>query len=310
MDIEAVIRQKGIELGFSRVGFTSADPLDGRYAAYHQGWLKAGYAGRMAYLHRNNDKRFWPAALLKGARSVICAAVNYRPRPEELADECRPAICRYALYDDYHGFIKSRLFELAGFIQSLCPDRPLKFKACVDAIPLAERVVAQRAGLGFIGRNHMLIHPELGGMFFLGELLTSLPLKPDKPLEGDFCGRCRRCIAACPNGALGADGSFDARRCLSYLTIEAADEIDPALANRLKGRLFGCDECLLACPFVRKGPPRNCCGLAFHPERARLGPADVLRWQQTDFEAYCKGSALERVGLSRLQRNARLSLGG
>ncbi|HDS85623.1 MAG TPA: tRNA epoxyqueuosine(34) reductase QueG, partial [Phycisphaerales bacterium] len=306
MDIEANIKRKGLELGFDRVGITSAEPLEPKYGDYHRRWLEDGCAGRMSYLYRNNDKRFAPNRLLTGAQSVICVALNYRPRQEDVADDQSPSISRYALYDDYHGFIKTRLFELAAFVQSLCSDRSLKFKACTDAIPLAERALAHRAGLGFIGRNHALIHPELGGMIFLGELLTTLPLKPDGPLKGDFCVDCGRCIAACPTGALGADGSFDARRCLSYLTIEEPDEIDQGFADKMAGRLFGCDACLMACPVVRSAPPRTDKGLRFHSERVRLGPEDVLTWKQEDFDAVCKGSPIERIGLIRLRRNARL----
>ena len=308
MSVKTQIRQKGLELGFDRVGFTTADPLGPDCAAYHERWLAAGCAARMRYLYRNNDKRFAPARLLDGAQSVVCVALNYRPRPDELPDGLSPPVARYALYDDYHGFIKSRLLKLADFIRSLRPDTPLRCKACVDAIPLAERLLARRAGLGFIGRNHALINPELGGMLFLGELLTTLPLPPDTPLDGTFCTDCNRCIAACPTGALGSDGTFDARKCLSYLTIEEPDDIDPAFAAHLDRRLFGCDACLTACPFEKNAPPRTNIDLAFHPERLTLKAEHILTWTDARFNAAFENSPFERLGLRRLQRNARLSL--
>jgi len=306
MSLESQIKDKGIELGFDRVGITTAAPLEPGCATYHQQWLDKGCAGQMGYLHRHNDKRFAPVALLEGAQSVLCVALNYRPHKGELRADRPPAVARYALYDNYHGFIKARLLDWAAFIQSLCPDRPLGFKACVDSVPLAERALAQRAGLGFIGRNHMLIDPELGGQILLGELLTTLPLEPDTPLSKNPCADCGRCIAACPTGALGSDGTLDARKCLSYLTIEEPDAISDAFADSLDGCLFGCDKCLLACPFEKDAPPRTCCEWAFHPEWAALSAEDILTWTQDDFNAVLKGSSLERLGLKRLQRNARL----
>jgi len=309
MSLETQIRTKGAELGFDRVGITTAAPLEPLYAAYHTQWLAKGCAARMGWLHRNNDKRFAPAKLLESAQSVICIALNYRPRKDELSNTAALSISRYALYDDYHDFIKSRLFALAAYIQSLCPDQHLKFKACVNAIPLAERALAQRAGLGFIGRNHCLINPDLGVQLWLGELLTTLPLKPDTPLSNDdFCAGCNKCIAACPTGALGRDGSFDARKCLSYLTIEEPEAIDEKIASTVGGRLFGCDACITACPYEKNAPPRANADLRFHSERLNLHPEAVLNWTQTDFDAVCSGSPLQRLGLQRLQRNARLAV--
>lgn len=309
MSLESEIKHKGKELGFDLVGITTAEPLEPTYAAYHQQWLENGYAGRMDYLHRNNDKRFAPAKLLDGAQSVICAALNYRAHQGELPAAVPLPISRYALYDDYHGFIKARLFELAEFIQSLCPDPMIRFKACADSIPLAERALAKRAGLGFIGRNHLLIHPELGGQLFLGELLTTLVLEPDEPMDGDFCGTCRKCLAACPSGALHNEGSFDARKCISYLTIEERDVIiDEERAGCLGGRLFGCDECLMACPYEKTAPPRSNTALTFHTEWAMLSADEILKWTQDDFDVMFRNSCIERSGLLRLQRNARICL--
>lgn len=308
MSIEAQIKRKGAEIGFDRVGITDTSPLEPMYAAYHERWLAEGCAAGLGYLYRNNDKRFAPAKLLEGAQSIICAALNYRPKKTELSPNADSAVCRYAMYDDYHAFIKTGLLSLAAFIQSLYPDRQLHFKACCDAIPLAERALAKRAGLGFIGRSHLLIHPELGGQILLGELLTTLPLQPDVPLSGDFCADCRRCIAVCPTAALGDDGTFDARKCLSYLTIEEKGGIDETFPEHVGGRLFGCDACLTACPYEKNAPARANPDMIFHAERLKITPEDVLNWTQADFDAIFKGSCLERLGLTRLQRNARRCL--
>ena len=150
------------------------------------------------------------------------------------------------------------------------------------------------------------MHPELGGQLLLGELLTTLPLKPDAPMKDDFCADCSACVTACPAGAIGKDGSFDARKCLSYLTIEEPEAIDDAAAARLGDRLFGCDVCLMACPYEKNAPPRANAELTFHPERLTLCAEDILEWTQADFDAAFKGSCIERLGLNRLQRNARL----
>ncbi|MHC4988799.1 MAG: tRNA epoxyqueuosine(34) reductase QueG [Planctomycetota bacterium] len=225
MSFEQQIKQKALELGFDAVGITTAEPVAAAHIAYFQRWLADGNAGQMAYLHRNSEKRFDPAGLLAGAKSVICVALNYRPAKNDLPENPPIRIARFAQYIDYHPFIKDRLFQLAEFIQKETEARSgsagIKFKACVDSVPIAERALAQRAGLGFIGKNHMLIHPELGNQFLLGELVTTLELAPDAPTEDLSCGDCGRCLRACPTGALGFDGSFDARKCVSYLTIEA-----------------------------------------------------------------------------------------
>jgi len=305
MTIEQSIKHKAIALGFDLVGIASAAPLDAAYAAYHADWLRRGCADGIKHLHRNNDKRFAPAKLLEGAQSVVCVALNYRPHPYEAPAGRSLPVARYALYDDYHEFIKTRLNALAAYIQSLCTESIPQFKVCCDAIPLAERPLAQRAGLGFIGRNHCLIHPKLGGQLLLGELLTTLPLKPDTPLSGDFCKTCRRCIDACPTAALSENGEFDARRCISAITQGQAGDAPPV---HTAGSLFGCDVCLLACPFERNAPPRRNPDLTFYPQRTTLTADAVLTWTQDDFDAVFKQSCLERLGLAHLKQIATKNL--
>jgi epoxyqueuosine reductase len=265
-----------------------------------------GCAAMMGYLGRNIDKRFDPEQLLKGARSVICVALNYRPARDDLTDDPPVRIARFAQYEDYHPFIKERLFQLAEFIKNEIADG-IRFKACVDSVPIAERALAQRAGLGFVGKNHMLINPEMGSQFLLGELITTLDLEPDEPFAQVPCGDCGRCVRACPTGALDRDGYFDARKCISYLTIEEPDEISTEYREKLDNRIFGCDECILACPHELKGAVRKNKDLIFHPEWQNLTPDQIENMTEGEFQKIFAGSGFIRLGLDRLKRNARIS---
>ena len=305
MTIESDIQQKALALGFDAVGITTAEPLAPDMVEFYHAWLADGRAAQMGYLHRNNDKRFAPGELLTGARSVICVALNYRLARAECDEKPNVRIARFAQYEDYHPFIKERLFQLADFIKTTAPSggNPITFKACVDSAPLAERALAQRAGLGFIGKNHMLIHPELGGQILLGELLTTLELTPDVPLEKQSCGSCGKCIRACPTGALSGDGSFDARKCLSYLTIEEPDGIDACCRDKLNGYVFGCDECLLACPYEMNGPVRRNTDFRHHPEWQKLTPEQIQSMTEDQFQTTFAHSGFIRLGLERLKRN-------
>jgi epoxyqueuosine reductase len=315
MSLEQQIKDKAHQLGFDAVGITDASPIDPADIERFQVWLASGYAGQMAYMHRNLDRRTGPAALLEGAASVIVAVLGYKPPvcsvPVRASKE---APCGFtanmACYDDYHIVIKSLLHPLASAIQSSVQE-PLRFKACVDSVPLAERALAVRAGLGFIGLNHSLIHPTLGPQVFLGELVTTLPLKPDDPGRmglGPCCCDCRRCIRACPTGALHDDGRFDARRCISYLTIEHKGDIDPELSRKMGNHLLGCDECTRVCPFHEAAPSRTGPVLKHYPNRAKLDLQEVLAMDQSTFDSRFANSLLLRPGLNALKRNARICL--
>ncbi|MHC5182669.1 MAG: tRNA epoxyqueuosine(34) reductase QueG, partial [Planctomycetota bacterium] len=234
------IKQYCMELGFDAAGITTADGVDAEHIEYFKAWLDDGFAAKMGYLGRNIEKRFDPGQLLKGAKSVICVALNYRPAAQGICDDTPVRIARFGQYEDYHPFIKDRLFQLATFIKNEIGDE-IRLKACVDSVPIAERALAQRAGLGFVGRNHMLINPEMGSQFLLGELIITHELEPDEPFAQVPCGDCGRCVRACPTGALSFDGSFDARKCISYLTIEEPDDIPAEYNNKISNRIFGCD---------------------------------------------------------------------
>jgi len=373
MSLAEQIKQKAFELGFDLVGITDASPIDARQAELLADWLKVGCAGQMSYMHKNFQKRINPAKLLEGAQSVICVGLNYTlpkrsPSLRALPSNARQShlqhttdltgrVATYAQYEDYHSFIKKLLRKLSEFIISLTVEDPIlpggdnvSFKICVDSAPLAERALAARAGLGFIGKNRMLINPRLGPQIFLGEIITTLPvsrrplltggrslrlkLQTDKPIfchsERIFChserseesiesvtvncSDCNKCIDACPTGALKADGQFDANKCISYLTIEHKGEIPEELAEKISDRLFGCDECVLACPYQQSAPVCKNKQFKFYTDRAELDLREILNRGRPaclpyNFEARFADSPIKRLGLDRLKRNALICLG-
>ncbi len=308
-DISSAIKQKAIELGFDLAGVTIAEPVCAEETTFFARWLDEGRAAGMSYLHRNIEKRFCPAKHLRGARSVVCVGLNYRPAVKRDYRQGDARIADYALYEDYHIFIKERLKKLGEFIAQRSDAVKAAFKVCVDTAPLAERSLARRAGLGFIGKNHSLINPHIGCQLLLGEVITTAELEADRPVDNG-CGDCRKCIEACPTGALQADGGFDSRKCLSFLTIEHKGDLPAGISGKLEGRVFGCDACLLACPFGANGPVCQNREFKFYPQRMGLTLEQILRWGKDDFEKMFKGSAVQRTGLEKLKQNAKACLAG
>ncbi len=215
-------------------------------------------------------------------------------------------VANYAQYEDYHPFIKKRLRKLSEFISSVA-GRDHKFKICVDSAPLAERTLAARAGLGFIGKNRMLINPKLGPQIFLGEIITTLKLPTDEPITNN-CSNCDKCISACPTGALMPDGQFNANKCINYLTIEYKGRIPPGLAEKIADRLFGCDDCVLACPYQEDAPVCKNKQFKLYNDRAKLDLVRILNLTQQDFDSEFADSTIRRIDLERLKRNARICL--
>lgn len=310
MSLSQEIKHKTIELGFDLLGVTDASPIDTEQAEFFAEWLKSGYAGQMDYMHRNLQKRFDPGQLLENAQSVIVVGLNYTPpkHKPKLPDAAAPTgrVAGYAQYEDYHSFIKERLYKLADFIKSRT-GTGFKSKICVDSVPLAERALAVRAGLGFIGKNHMLIHPGLGCRLFLGEIVTDFKLPTDKPIAGN-CSDCRKCLDACPTGALRPDGQFDAGMCINYLTIEYKGRIPPGPAEKIGDRLFGCDECIVACPYQKNAPICTNKQFKFYRDSVRIDLQEILNLSAESFEARFAESPIKRLGLEGLKRNARICL--
>jgi epoxyqueuosine reductase len=264
----------------------------------------------MLYMRKNLNKRTNPAKLLENARSIICFALNYTPpiietEPQH-ANTPQGRVANYAQYEDYHLFIKRQLCKLTDFIASLA-DTNFKFRICVDSAPVPERALAARAGLGFIGKNHMLIHPTLGPQIFLAEIITNLRLQTDEPVTDD-CSGCNKCIDACPTGALQPDGHLNANKCISYLTIEYKGEISPDLADKIHDRLFGCDECVLTCPYQQNAPVCKNKNFKFYPARANLNLRRILDMTEDEFKTEFADSPLKRPGLKLIKRNAQICL--
>jgi epoxyqueuosine reductase len=304
------VKRKAIDLGFDLVGITDAAAIDAGHIESFENWLRAGFAGQMGYMHRNLGERFNPTALFEGAHSVVVVALNYKP--SEISDDAVKVdkytgrIAHYARYVDYHIFIKSLLRQLADFITSEI-DEQARFKLCVDSVPLAERALAQRAGLGFIGKNRMLINTQLGPEILLGELITTAQLETDKPVEQN-CEKCNKCVEACPTGALRADGRFDAAKCISYLTIEHAGDIKPSLAHNMNDQLFGCDKCILACPYYYKAPVCTNKHFKYYPQNSYLNLETILAMTEDDFDNRFRNSPIHRSGLDMLKRNTQICL--
>ena len=328
MSLSQDIKHKILVVVFDFLGVTDGAPIDAVLAMAFARWLESGFAGDMGYMGHNLQKRLNPAKLLQGAQSVIVVGLNYTPvqfrsgvdretrdEGQETKAEYRESsienresgrVANYALYEDYHQFVKERLRDLVAFL-NLLVDGEFKSKICVDSVPLAERALAVRAGLGFVGKNHMLINPELGCQIFLGEVVTSLKLRTDETIAAD-CSDCHRCIDACPTGALRGDGQFDAGRCINYLTIEHKGSIAPELAEKIGDRLFGCDECVLVCPFQKDAPACTNEQFEFHGDRANLNLEEILNLDAESFDARFGDSPIKRTGLESLKRNARVCL--
>ncbi len=309
MTLSQEIKQQSFRLGFDLVGITDAEAIDDCHVRFFTDWLSRGYAGRMEYMHRNLEKRIIPARLLPGAQSVIVVGLNYTPPKRDSIKQNPSAagrVANFAQYEDYHQFIKKQLRKLIAFIAErvVCG---VQFKMCVDAEPAAERALAAKAGLGFIGKNHMLINPQSGCQILLGEIITSLELPVDQPIKGD-CSNCGKCVQACPTGALRCDGQFDANICISYLTIEYKGEIPAELAKKIDDRIFGCDECVLACPWQKNAPSCRNKEFKFYADRTGLDLREVLSLSQLDFDERFADSCLARLGLENLQRNAKICL--
>jgi epoxyqueuosine reductase len=304
-DLEARIKSRARELGFDLVGIATLGEVE--TASHFDSWIAAGYAGEMGYLERGAEKRHDTRLPFEGVRSAIVVAMNYGgtqpPGP----------IARYARGDDYHDVMVDRLNELHRWIEGEVA-HPVRGKPYVDTGPILERDLAQRAGLGWIGKSTNLINPALGSFFFLGELMVDLELRADDPFESDRCGSCTRCLDACPTSAFVAPRVLDAVKCISYQTIEQKGPIAETLREAIGEHLYGCDVCQSVCPWNVKFS-RDATEPAFAArdviagKDARTLAEELLVMSREDFSAAFRKSPMKRAKLTGLQRNARLVLG-
>jgi epoxyqueuosine reductase len=294
----SVVKARARELGFDRVAIGPADPPE--HGGALEAWLDAGYAGTMSYLDRGRAERLDPARLLPGARSVVAVSMSYNKSTE---DDWR-GVSRYARGRDYHDVIRPRLVELGEFIGSAA-GAPVASRAAVDSSAVLERDLAARAGLGWIGKNTNLLTPSLGSYFFIGIVLTTAELPFDQR-EPDRCGTCTACLDACPTRAFVAPYVLDARRCISYLTIEHRGDIAGELADQIGEWVFGCDVCQEVCPWNRKAEPGH--EPALEPSGSFGALESLLELDREEFRARFRGSALTRTKRAGLLRNAAIVL--
>jgi len=312
LDLDATKRVLVAEaraFGFTGVGVASVEiPRDEEHLLR---WLDNGYHGEMDYMQRHGTLRSRPQELAPGAVRVLSFRLDYWPDPAApaqavLNDPALGYISRYALGRDYHKIMRRALQHLAD---SLCQQfGQFGYRVCVDSAPVLEKAHARNAGLGWIGKHTNLIAREAGSYFFLGEILTDLPLPVDEPATA-HCGSCRACIPACPTGAIVAPYRLDARRCISYLTIEHKSAIPTELRSHIGNRIYGCDDCQLVCPWNKFAHA------AAHPDfkvrhgldAARL--TDLFAWTEAQFEERMRGSAIYRIGYERWSRNIAVALG-
>lgn len=293
------IKEKALELGFSACGISAVRCLDEERDRL-QNWLSNGMNASMAYMANHFEMRLDSGKIEEGAKSVISVLINYYPAQKQV-DPDAPVISKYAYGKDYHLVVKEKLNNLLMFIQSALS--PCRGRAFVDSAPVLERPLAKAAGLGWIGKNSLLISKEFGSYVFIGELIVDLELNYDGPFATDYCGNCTRCIDACPTGAIVSPRTIDARKCISYHTIENKDEIPASIRENLHNQIFGCDICQDVCPWNKKAKPNQ--SLDFMPVEGLL-EMKKKDWEALNHDLYTKmfrQSAFERAGYDRITRN-------
>ena len=307
--LKAALAARAEQLGFTGFGVSGVQLRADEQHLLR--WLEAGLHGQMHYMQRHGTLRSRPAELLPGAVRVISVRLDYWPQEAQpaaavLADPTAAYLSRYALGRDYHKVMRTALAHLAReFAERI---GPFGYRVCVDSAPVLEKALARNAGLGWIGKHTNLIAREAGSWFFLGEILTDLPLPLDAPASA-HCGSCSACISACPTAAILAPYRLDARRCISYLTIELDGAIPRELRAAMGNRIYGCDDCQLVCPWNKFARA------AAHPDfRVRHGLdaprlRELFAWSAAEFDARMRGSAIYRIGYERWSRNIAVALG-
>jgi epoxyqueuosine reductase len=308
-EFSAEVKALARSLGFDDVGIAGIDLAEDE--AHLLRWLADGLHGELHYMERFGARRARPAAIKSGTLRVISVRLDYWPADardaaEVLADGASGYVSRYAVGRDYHRLMRNRLQDLADRLVTRIG--PFGYRVFVDTGPVLEKALARNGGLGWIGKHTNLIHPRAGSYFFLGELYTDLPLATDPPAR-EHCGSCTACLPACPTGAIVAPYRLDARRCISYLTIELEGSIPEPLRAPIGNRIYGCDDCQLVCPWNKFA--RVSSEPSFAPRHALDGArlTELFGWTEEEFDARLRGSAIRRIGHARWLRNIAVALG-
>ena len=295
-----------MDLGFQQIGVADTDLSD--YAPDYSAWLEQQFQGDMGYMARNVDKRTDPSKLMPGTIRVISARMDYLPvaRSNVLNSPDKGYISHYALGRDYHKTVRGRLRALAKQIEIHAGGQ---YRAFTDSAPILEKPLAAKAGIGWVGKNTLILNQRAGSWFFLGEIFTNIPLPINVELQEDKCGTCKACINVCPTGAIVGPKQLDPRRCISYLTIEHKGVIDEELRESIGNRIFGCDDCQLVCPWNRFAQASN--ELDFVPRHGLDDPTliGLLAWNEEDFLKHTEGMALRRINYSQWVRNLAIAAG-
>jgi len=309
LELSRQIPEWARELGFDQSGITLPDT--GEHARRLNEWLDQGLHGEMHYMADHGVKRHEPRALIPGTQRVISVTMNYLQAPDSPGEQLRQPekayISRYTLGRDYHKLIRKRLTHLAKKIDDALSG--YDYRAFVDSAPVMERALAQQAGLGWIGKNTMLLNRKAGSFFFLGEIFTSAPLPVSEPFEQEHCGRCTACLTKCPTDAFAGPYVLDARRCISYLTIELKGRIPEELRPLMGNRVFGCDDCQLVCPWNRFSKPTSEPDFAPRHGLDTAGLIELFLWSEEEFLEKTAGSAIRRTGYEGWLRNLAVGLG-
>jgi len=293
-----LIKKEALRLGFSSVGISKAEFLEAE-APKLEAWLQSGYQGEMQYLENNFDKRLDPRLLVEGTKSVISFTYNYYPQKLQKDDTYK--IAKYAYGQDYHYIIKDKLRELLQFIQDNIGD--VNGRAFTDSAPIMERAWASKSGLGWQGKNSLLLQKGKGSFFFLAELFLDLELAYDTPFKTNHCGNCTRCIDACPTQAILPDATVNGSKCISYFTIELKKELPKEMQNKFSDWIFGCDICQDVCPWNSFSLPHNEPFFEPHPQLLDISKKDWLDISEDVFRKIFRKSAVKRTKFSGLTRN-------
>jgi epoxyqueuosine reductase len=300
----AIVKSKAAALGFSFCGISKAEFLEDE-APKLEAWLKRGYHGKMSYLENYFDKRLDPTLLVPGAKSVVSLLCNYYPE-KDLAQDDRLKIAKYAYGDDYHFVVKEKLSSLVDHIREEIGD--VHGRAFVDSAPVMERAWAKRSGIGWIGKNSLLLNRDHGSFLFLAELILDLNLEPDGPIK-DYCGTCTACMDACPTDAIPEPYVVDGSKCISYFTIELKEEIPAEVKGKFQNWIFGCDICQDVCPWNRFSKPHQEEKFKPYPELEGLTKNDWRELTEDVFKKVFSDSAVKRTKFEGLKKNIRFVSG-